>query len=193
VNVNEAGQLLAAAAAFDNRQPSRAAAQAWAAALHDVPLDDDALAAVARYYGTDDPQASGQRWIQPHHVRAHRKVIRGERIGPAGPGASIPAPPPELTDDPKAYAKAIKEITARIADGRMPFRAIEGGRGRRGPPPAFKAARPSEDNDRVLAQTITCPVEWCPALVGEPCRSGPDMPPMKRWHPSRLTNAQEAS
>ncbi|MCC3766028.1 hypothetical protein [Streptomyces sp. UNOC14_S4] len=76
----EAGRLLAHCAAFDNRQPSRAASEGWAAALRDVPLDEDALASVARYYGTP-PRDPGQRlWIQPHDVRTLRKTIRSERL-----------------------------------------------------------------------------------------------------------------
>jgi hypothetical protein len=76
---DEAIQLLAHAAAFDNRKPSAVAAKAWAAALHDVPLDEDALAAVARYYGLSTTTDDGPRWIQPHHVRAHRLALRDER------------------------------------------------------------------------------------------------------------------
>jgi hypothetical protein len=123
MNPTEAAQLLAHAAAFDNRKPSAAASKAWAAALHDVPLDEDALTAVARYYGVDDPQATGQRWIQPHHVRAHRKAIRRERID----AAPIPAPAGVVGE--AGYRQALRGIIRRIGDGKMPFRAIEAGGG----------------------------------------------------------------
>ena len=52
MNPTEAAELLGHAAAFDNRNPSAAAAVAWASALHDIPLDNDAKAAVAAYYTT---------------------------------------------------------------------------------------------------------------------------------------------
>ena len=123
MNPTEAAQLLAHAAAFDNRKPSAAASQAWSAALHDVPLDDDAYAAVARYYGVEDPQASGQRWMQPHHVRTHRKTLREARI------AATPLPAPDAAMGEAGYRRALREMVRRIGDGKMPFRAIEAGGG----------------------------------------------------------------
>ena len=66
---DDAARLLAACAAFDNRQPSEMAKRAWATALNDVPLDQDCFDAVAAFYGTP-PQDPNQRlWIQPHNVR----------------------------------------------------------------------------------------------------------------------------
>lgn len=121
MNPTEAGQLLAHCAAFDNRKPSAAAAVAWAAALHDIPLDADALGAVARFYAT--PDGEGQKWIQPHHVRAHRAAIRSDRTGPAGPGLH-PAPPPADPDDVKGYLRALRQQQAGIADGHTPRDAI---------------------------------------------------------------------
>jgi hypothetical protein len=76
---NEAGQLLAHAAAFDNRQPSPIAAKAWASALHDVPLDQDALDAVSAYYSADGTPGE-RRWLMPFHVRHYRAQARAERI-----------------------------------------------------------------------------------------------------------------
>lgn len=133
MNPTEAAQLLTHAAAFDNRKPSAAASQAWAAALHDVPLDDDAIMAVARYYGSDDPTATGQRWIQPHHVRAHRKAIRAERLD----ARPLPAPPAELTDNEAAYRDQLKRIINTVGDGRMPFRAL--------PAPGSEADEPNAE------------------------------------------------
>lgn len=78
----EAARLLAAASAFDNRDPnSEAAAKAWAFALADIPLDDDAFAAVARFYSQPEPngEVGGRRWIEPHQFRAVRKKIRAAR------------------------------------------------------------------------------------------------------------------
>lgn len=115
MNASEASALLAHASAFDNRRPSQAASEAWAAALHDVPFDEDTLAAVARYYGTADAGDS-EVWIQPHHVRAHRTAVRNERLGPPGPGLS-PAIPAADPDDVPAYLAALREQNARAAAG----------------------------------------------------------------------------
>lgn len=129
MNPTEAAQLLAHAAAFDNRKPSAAASTAWAAALHDVPLDEDATAAIARFYGTADEHETGQKWIQPHHVRQHRKALRAERLGPEGPGLSgaIPAADP---DDIPAYLAALRRQETEVADGAVALPAIEAGTGR---------------------------------------------------------------
>lgn len=126
MNATDAAALLARAAAFDNRKPSAAAAQAWAAALRDIPLDDDTLEAVARFYGGDVAGESGERWIQPHHVRALRKAIRADRIGPAGPGLH-PAPPPADPDDPDAYLRALRAQQRAIGDGRTSREALPAG------------------------------------------------------------------
>lgn len=80
MNPKEAAQLLGHCAAFDNRKPSQAAAMAWAAALHDVPLDDDAKAAVAAYYTTPPKDPDAKLWILPHHVRTLRTKIRNARL-----------------------------------------------------------------------------------------------------------------
>lgn len=136
MNAQEAAQLLAHAAAFDNRQPSTTAAQAWAAALNDVPLDEDTLAAVARYYGTPEPDG-GRKWIQPHHVRQHRKEIRATRQAP-GAGYGPDAPPPELADRPMDYAAVLRRVS-ELAGGVRPFRALPPGD--HGPSAEYRAAR----------------------------------------------------
>lgn len=82
MNKAEATQLLTAAAAFDNRDPSsEAAARAWAFALADIPLDQDAFAAVAEFYTRPEPngEVGGRRWLEPHQFRAVRKKIRDAR------------------------------------------------------------------------------------------------------------------
>jgi hypothetical protein len=76
----EASDLLTRCAGFDNRQPSAAAAIAWASALGDIPLDADAYAAVDRYYGTPPKDPNQRLWIQPHDVRRLRRTIRSERL-----------------------------------------------------------------------------------------------------------------
>lgn len=80
MNPEEAAELLGHCAAFDNRKPSAAAAIAWASALHDVPLDKDACAAVAAYYTTPPKDPDHKLWILPHHVRTLRSQIRSKRL-----------------------------------------------------------------------------------------------------------------
>jgi hypothetical protein len=80
MNPREAAELLGHCSAFDNRKPSQAAAMAWAAALHDVPFDDDARAAVATYYTTAPQDPKERLWILPHHVRTLRSKIRSARL-----------------------------------------------------------------------------------------------------------------
>ncbi|MGI5162748.1 hypothetical protein ACQEU3_47080 [Spirillospora sp. CA-253888] len=123
----DAAELLLHCAAFDNRKPSAAAAKAWAAALHDVPLDEDTLNAVARYYGTPEPGETGNKWMQPHHVRTHRKAIRGARLDAAGTLAqhnALHGAEPATEAD---HRRALREIQRRIGDEDQPppFRAID--------------------------------------------------------------------
>ncbi|WP_438489511.1 zinc finger domain-containing protein [Streptomyces sp. S186] len=80
MNEYEAAELLGHCAAFDNRKPSKAAAIAWASALHDVPLDNDAKAAVAAYYSTPPKDPDQKLWILPHNVRTLRSKIRSQRL-----------------------------------------------------------------------------------------------------------------
>ncbi|MEC4016032.1 zinc finger domain-containing protein [Streptomyces sp. H27-D2] len=80
MKTSEASNLLTRCAGFDNRQPSHAAAEAWASALSDIPLDADAFAAVDRFYGTPPKDPSQRLWIQPHDVRRTRRTIRSERL-----------------------------------------------------------------------------------------------------------------
>ncbi|NGO73468.1 zinc finger domain-containing protein [Streptomyces boncukensis] len=80
MNADEAAELLAHCSGFDNRQPSLAAAIAWASALLDIPLDEDAKNAVAAYYTTPPQNPSERLWILPHHVRSLRTKIRNARL-----------------------------------------------------------------------------------------------------------------
>lgn len=115
MNEIEAAKLLARAAAFDNRQPSEAANKAWAAALHDVPGDVDAFAAVARFYGTPPAKPGERLWLEPHHVRTVRKQIRDERHGETI--AAYDAQHPDETGD--EFAERRRRQLAAIGDGRL--------------------------------------------------------------------------
>ncbi|MBQ1122608.1 hypothetical protein [Streptomyces sp. B15] len=189
MNEIEAGKLLARAAAFDNRQPSVAASAAWAEALHDVPADADAYAAVARYYGT--PPEDGRRlWLEPHHVRTIRKKIRAERHGDTI-AAYQPAYPEET---PIEFVERRRAQLAAIGDGRLaptPVRQLTGGPARsvacdvEGPrevnaavgdpggeerpymPPEFRRAAGLPERSPELS--VPCEEPMCRAGVRQPC------------------------
>lgn len=195
---SEASDLLTRCAGFDNRQPSAAAAEAWASALHDIPLDADAFAAVDRYYGTP-PKQEGQRlWIQPHDVRRIRRTIRSERLQnfqyePVGD---------ETTDE---YLARLRGQQDAIASGRatVPSNALAltGGPHRAVADALEGIGRTVPDSDEAaLTDTVRragplgfrCPA--CDAAVGRPCKTpgGSDKQPLgkpRRPHTARLAAA----
>ncbi|TDB76802.1 hypothetical protein E1264_38095 [Actinomadura sp. KC216] len=151
---------------------------AWHDLLGDLALDDCKAAVVQ--------VARRQPFVAPAEIREEVRQIRNDRLE-----AAPESPPPVDPNREADYRRALTEIRYAVAGGRMPFRAIEGGRARgAGPSKTWRETRSSEDADRTLAQTVPCPVEWCPARAGEPCRSGPLAAPMTGWHPSRLMAAR---
>lgn len=168
---DEAQQLLAACAAFDNRQPSLIAKRAWARALAAVPLDDDCFEAVARYYAT--PAKDGSRlWIQPADVAKHRNIVRAERLE-----TFVYEPPAGQLTDPD-YLKRLRAQQYAVGSGTAPAPAnapaLTGG-------PAKQVADYLKDvgrnvpDDAVAAVRrpgplgIECPS--CKAAIGRPCRT----------------------
>ncbi|MET9150003.1 hypothetical protein ABZX82_01790 [Streptomyces griseoflavus] len=207
MNASEAAELLAHCSGFDNRQPSLAAAQSWAAALHDVPLDRDAKAAVAAYYSTPPQNPNERLWILPHHVRTLRTKIRNARLE----NFQYEPLPDETTAEYLArYRGQVQAIASgRIAapTGRL---ALEGG-----PSREFMAeleARgwegnrevPSDDDGEPAAELvdtvrrsgplgIVCPM--CSAEIGFPCKSSkatakfPLGKPLAKPHTARIRAA----
>ncbi|MEU2143588.1 hypothetical protein ABZ741_04655 [Streptomyces globisporus] len=182
MNRAEAGRLLMHAAAFDNRQPSEAAAEAWAAALGTMPFDQDALAAVARYYATPPARPGDRLWIQPHDIRTHRNAIRGERLD-----GFVYEPQPG-DDNPKTYLQNLRRQKALVAGGHRPA--------------AVRPALPPGESDRMKGTlalvgrrvpvsddepsnsplSVACPK--CTARLGQQCtRSGH---PITTPHPARV-------
>lgn len=176
---DEVVDLLTLAASFDRRKVGDADADAWFMAVGDLPFEDAQVAVVKHYRDSGD-------WLMPVHVRRLVKQIREERIN----ATPLPAPDHEVADKPALYQAAMQDILRHTGNGRMPFKSIAGGK-HRGDEPSeeFKTARSQEDRDRVLAQTVPCPVEWCPALPGEPCRPGGGGEPLAKWHPTRIEAA----
>jgi hypothetical protein len=87
---------------------------AWHDILGDLRLED-CRAAVA---------AIKQRtvFVDPSEIRAEVKYMRQQRIKDAG---GIPAPPPELLDDPPAYRAALHAAAVALGDGRDPQAAMQ--------------------------------------------------------------------
>ncbi|MCX4596159.1 hypothetical protein OG819_42860 [Streptomyces sp. NBC_01549] len=190
MNPREAAHLLGHCAAFDNRKPSQAAAIAWAAALHDVPLDDDAKAAVASYYTTPPKDPEAKLWILPHHVRTLRSKIRSARLENFQYEPIADETVPE-------YLARLRGQTQAIASGRVPAPtgrlALEGG-----PSKQFVAELEARgwsvgqdvpDENTVEAELIDtvrrsgplgieCPS--CHAAIGKPCKTpgGGDKQPL---------------
>jgi hypothetical protein len=179
-------------------------AEAWAAALHDVPYDDDATAAVARYYGTPPKDPSTRLWIQPHNVRSLRKTIRSERA------EGFRYEPPALDETPREFLARYRGQLEAVASGRVTppagRLALEGG-----PHPAFTReleARgyqvgrtvPSTDEQAAIDTVrragplgVDCPA--CGAVMGRPCRTpgGTDKQPLGKPRLKPHTARQRAA
>lgn len=204
MNPREAAQLLGHCAAFDNRKPSQAAAMAWSAALHDVPLDDDAKAAVASYYTTAPKDPDGKLWILPHHVRTLRSKIRSARLVNF---QYEPLPDETVGEFMARYRGQVQAIASgRVAapSGRL---ALEGGPSRefvreleaRGWEGNRTVADSDEEADadavrRAGPLGVECPA--CHAAIGRPCKGpgGSDKQPLGKPrsnpHSARLRAAQ---
>lgn len=207
---SEAAQLLGHCAAFDNRTVGKADAHAWAAALHDVPLDNDARAAVARFYGTPPVKPGERLWIMPADVRAGRLAIRRERLGDTLPAYPLPAG----DETGREFVLRRRAHLEAVASGKVRGEAI----GQlEGPPAPAVVRRMRElgwagrtvdplDEDTVAAEGgdvpdadavrragplgIDCPK--CLVPIGRPCRRGVLGKERRRLHLERI-NAQRAA
>ena len=195
---DEAQQLLAACAAFDNRQPSQVAKRAWAMALRDIPLDQDSFAAVARFYGTP-PKKEGERlWIQPHDVRSMRKTIRSERLE-------------DFVYQPKAdetgaeYIARLRGQLDAVASGQVPADrtriALEGGPTTRDVYELVQGVGRHVPDDDVQATIntirrtgplgIVCPK--CEAAIGRPCHGAGGSEKQPLGKPRRTPHADRTA
>lgn len=196
MNPLEAADLLTFAAAFDNRHPSVAANTAWAKALHDVPFDQDAVDAVTAYYS--EPGETGERrWLQPHHVRHHRQLIRNQRI----PDGVLAYRSPDPDESGSEFLRRRRAQLQAVADGAIAaeeVRQIDGG-----PHPTVLPVleRIGQIPDHIRAElaevgigtrrtrwpelAVPCPLHACRALAWRPCKlpSGTEM--RQGTHPSR--------
>lgn len=185
---SEAAQLLGHCAAFDNRTVGKVDARAWAAALHDVPFDDDAVAAVAAFYGTPPKDPSQKLWIQPHNVRTLRTKIRSQRLENF---QYEPHPDETVGEYLARYRGQVQAIASGRVAGPSGRPALEGG-----PSKQFIAELEARgwtvgrdvpnDETAALADSVRrsgplgveCPA--CHAAIGKPCKTpgGTDKHPL---------------
>jgi hypothetical protein len=86
---------------------------AWHDLLGDLSLADCRAAVVA--------VAQQKPFVAPSEIRAEVRRTRDKRLQ----DTDIPAPPPELLDDPDAYSAALHAASVAIADGRDPDAAMK--------------------------------------------------------------------
>lgn len=183
MNPREAAELLGHCAMFDNRKPSQGAAIAWAAALHDMPLDDDAKAAVAAYYSTSPKDPDAKLWILPHHVRTLRSKIRSARLENF---QYEPRPDETVGEYLARYRGQVQAIASGRAAAPAERLALEGGpsqefmreleahgwEGNRTVPGSDEEAAEAELIDTVRRSGplgVQCPA--CGAAMGRPCKT----------------------
>jgi hypothetical protein len=211
MNRDQAAELLGYCAGFDNRQPSLAAAMAWSAALHDIPLDNDTKNAVAAYYTTPPQNPNDKLWILPHHVRTLRSKIRSKRL------ENFQYEP--IADETVAeFMARYRGQVQAIASGRVAppaaRLALEGGPSKRFTRElearGWQVGRPVPDTDEeaVTAELIDtvrrtgplgiqCPS--CGAAIGRPCKTPggtskqPLGKPRLKPHSARLRAAEGTS
>lgn len=206
MNEYEAAELLGHCAAFDNRKPSIAARVAWASALHDVPLDQDARDAVAAYYTTAPKDPDAKLWILPHHVRTLRTKIRNARLENF---QYEPLPDESVQEYLARYRGQVQAIASGAVPAPTGRLAIEGG-----PSKQFMAELEArgwdgnrtvpDDSDPVAAELIdgvrrsgplgvACPA--CRAEIGFPCKTSiatkkhPLGRPLPKPHTARIRAA----
>ena len=102
---------------------------AWYDLLDDLELAD-CLAAVKVV-------CKRQPFIAPAEIRAEVRRVRNDRLA----REIVPAPPPELTDEPGRYRPELQAAIRRIADDKTKHLAIAGPVREDPPPPEFTEAR----------------------------------------------------
>lgn len=110
---HEAFRLLRDIAAADHRTVAETDVDVWHDCLDDIGYDD-ARAAVIEHF------RNSIAWLMPAHVRTTVKQIQAARI------AEVPQPDPgpELADQPRDYALALRARLAELANGKSVRTAI---------------------------------------------------------------------
>jgi hypothetical protein len=103
---DEVWDLLELIASIDRRKVGLTDRQVWEGLVGDLPAAD-AQAAVIAYY------RESREWIMPADVRSRVRALRQDRLS----REIVPAPPPEVTDQPGRYKAELQAGIKRIADG----------------------------------------------------------------------------
>lgn len=199
MNPLEAADLLAYAAAFDNRHASVAANQAWASALADIPLDQDVYDAVNAYYS--EPTEPGQRhWLMPFHIRHYRRIARNKRIDAANP---VYDGDPGETGVESGHN--LRQLVRSAGDGHLGARPVLQVIPERRPL-ELESGRPARLQEALAAigtlppklvpgvanpLAVGCP--HCAAPPGRRCRTRAGNRPMTDPHPGRSERAAHAA
>lgn len=109
MTTDEVIDLLTLMVSFDRRTVGEADVAAWALAVGDLAYGDAQEAVVRHYRDRRD-------FLMPADIRVLVKSIRNERVA----RSLIPAPSPELADNPAAYKAALAASVRRAADGELP-------------------------------------------------------------------------
>lgn len=110
---HEAFRLLRDIAAADHRTVGETDVDVWHDCLGDIGYDD-ARAAVIEHF------RNSTAWLMPAHVRSSVKQIHTARIA----AVPQPDPGPELADQPRDYALALRARLAELASGKSVRAAI---------------------------------------------------------------------
>jgi len=111
----DAGKLLLYAAAFDNRQPSEAAARAWADVLDERATVNDAQEAIKAHY------AKTRDWIMPADINSGVYAIRKARLE----RMETPQPPESLDGIPARELAWQREYRRAVGDGATEVEAMQ--------------------------------------------------------------------
>jgi hypothetical protein len=112
VNIEEAGYVLAVAAAYDNRPPSQAVAATWSYDLKDI-AQADAIDAVREHY-RNNPDV----WVKPGHVVEIVKRCRSAGLAHSSriENAAIVALDPDDPDYDRKHMQAIQDARHAAAE-----------------------------------------------------------------------------
>lgn len=112
MNKADTAELLAFAAAFDQRTIGNADVEAWTLVLADTPWDDTTREAIALYYRTAPQNPEERRFLQVHHVRTYRSRVRQRRFD------HVREPVPNTVEGVH-YCDELRAVRTAIADGRI--------------------------------------------------------------------------
>jgi len=112
MNTAQAAQLLAMAAAYDNRNASEIAARAWGEALHDIRFDDARHALIEHY-------KHNRQWLMPADIREGVQALRYHRT--LRGRIHVGHPPADL--EPDAHTEFLRISDRLLGDGLTPDEA----------------------------------------------------------------------